>query len=74
MSEPPKPAEPAPKAAEDFVTKYKVRLTLRDANPHRFQEVENLLTSLLNVIPLGLRHLIVVLMACSWLRTLSTMP
>ena len=35
MPDPPKPAEPSAKAADDFVTKYKVRPTSGDANPPR---------------------------------------
>ena len=35
MSEPPKPADSAAKATDDFVTKYKVRVTSGDANPPR---------------------------------------
>jgi len=36
MPDPKKPAESSAKAANDFVTKYKVRLTPGDANPpHR---------------------------------------
>ena len=36
MSEPGKAADPVPKAADDFVTKYKVRhLTLGDTSPPR---------------------------------------
>lgn len=49
MSEPGKAADPVPKAADDFVTKYKVRhLTLGIRAHLAVEDVEKLLTSLLN--------------------------
>lgn len=48
MSEPAKPTDTANKATDDFVTKYKVRLSFRGCRSTRLQEVEILLTSLSN--------------------------
>ena len=41
MSEPTKPTESAAKATDDFVTKYKVRLTLGDADSLRNRRAGN---------------------------------
>ena len=47
MSEPAKPTDSAPKPAEDFMTKYKVRLASGDRIRLTVEGVENLLLTLL---------------------------
>jgi hypothetical protein len=54
MSEPAKPADSAAKATDDFVTKYKVRLTLRGIQIRLAIEGMEKLLTLLSLNRLGL--------------------